>query len=226
MFASAACVDRSLGAGVCVALKTPANRCIKTTESTGTERFLTRDPSTCGLSRRRSRVRAPSAPPLRSMKTGHLVALRVLWQREVRNHPHKVPHKVLVPTRPPTHRITVQISNVPREQSHCFTACDARTERREHHAMRSASERAPACGYSLTRAAAAAPSRMPARSVARAAGAAGSGATADAGAERRGRWVFTARESARRGARQARDRRAGERTRTCDAHSAARRGDR
>jgi hypothetical protein len=159
------------------------------------------------------------------MKTGHLVALRVLWQREARNQPHKVPHKERVSNGRQRHRITVQIANVPRERSHCFTACDARTERREHHAMRSASESAPACGCALTSAAAAEPSRMPAGSAARAAGAAESGATADAGAERRGRWVFTARESARRGARQARDRRAGERTRTCDAHSATRRDD-
>ena len=40
---------------------------------------------------------SPVGGALRSMKTGHLVALRVLWQREERSHPHKVAHKVRVP---------------------------------------------------------------------------------------------------------------------------------
>ena len=37
------------------------------------------------------------------------------------NDPHKVPHKVRVFRGRETHRITVQIANVPREQGHCFT---------------------------------------------------------------------------------------------------------
>ncbi len=77
-----------------------------------------RQPASSGVTRRRSRVRTPSDAPKLSCSPAATWAAFLFCGRAKRGtNPHKVPHKVRVFRGGQTHRITVQIANVPREET-------------------------------------------------------------------------------------------------------------